>query len=142
MAGEAELSLSAAAFVGTIVFLAFFVRGVSGFGSATIAIPLLALWGCAGPATQALVTRQVDPSEQGRLQGALAGLTSLAGIIGPALYTQTFGWSIAPGSPLHLPGAAFLVAALLLVVAFVLAWKATHPRMTPAAVAAADPVQP
>ena len=42
MAGDVELSLSAAAFVGTIVFFAFFVRGVSGFGSATIAIPLLA----------------------------------------------------------------------------------------------------
>jgi uncharacterized membrane protein YfcA len=33
---------TAAAVVGAVIFLAFFVRGISGFGSATIAIPLLA----------------------------------------------------------------------------------------------------
>jgi len=37
-----ELSPAAAAVVGAVVFFAFFVRGVSGFGSATIAIPLMA----------------------------------------------------------------------------------------------------
>lgn len=36
-----ELSPEAAALVGAVVFFAFFVRGVSGFGSATIAIPLM-----------------------------------------------------------------------------------------------------
>lgn len=116
------------------VGLAFGVLGFAWQGLATTgwlslaAIPLLALWGFAGPATQSLVTRQVDPHEQGRLQGALAGLTSLAGIVGPGLYTQIFGWSIAPDSPLHLPGAAFLLAAALLLVAFVIAWKATRPQ--------------
>ncbi len=108
--------------------LGFAWQGIAATGlMSLIAIPLLALWGCAGPATQALVTRQVDPSEQGRLQGALAGLTSLAGIIGPGLYTQVFAWSIAKDAPWHLPGAAFLVAAVLLLVALVVAWKATHP---------------
>lgn len=123
--------------------LGFLWQGLASTGWMSLAaIPLLALWGCAGPATQALVTRQVDPSEQGRLQGSLAGLTSLAGIMGPGLYTQIFGWSIAPGSPLHLPGAAFLVAALLLVVAFGLAWRATHARMTAVPTGASEPVRP
>lgn len=36
------IDLIAAAVVGGVVFFAFFVRGVSGFGSATIAIPLMA----------------------------------------------------------------------------------------------------
>lgn len=36
------LDPTAAAVVGAVIFFAFFVRGVSGFGSATIAIPLLA----------------------------------------------------------------------------------------------------
>jgi uncharacterized membrane protein YfcA len=36
------LGLPAAVIVGAVVFFAFFVRGVTGFGSATIAIPLLA----------------------------------------------------------------------------------------------------
>ena len=36
-----ELDSTAALVVGAVVFFAFFVRGVSGFGSATIAIPLM-----------------------------------------------------------------------------------------------------
>ena len=89
-----------------------------------IAIPMLALWGVANPAVQALMTRQVDPHEQGRLQGAVAGLASLAGIFGPGLYTQTFAWGISPENPWHVPGAAFLLASLLLVVAIVMAMRA------------------
>ena len=42
MADGPELPVLSAAIVGAVVFFAFFVRGVSGFGSATIAIPLLA----------------------------------------------------------------------------------------------------
>lgn len=42
MADGPELPVLSAAVVAAVVFLAFFVRGVSGFGSATIAIPLLA----------------------------------------------------------------------------------------------------
>lgn len=96
-----------------------------------IAIPMLALWGIANPAVQALMTRQVAPQEQGRLQGAVAGLASLAGIFGPGLYTQTFGWGIAPGNPWHVPGAAFLLAALLLVVAVVMTIRALAHAATP-----------
>ena len=42
MPDSLELPSSSVAIVGAVVFFAFFVRGVSGFGSATIAIPLLA----------------------------------------------------------------------------------------------------
>lgn len=42
MLAELGIEPSIALAVGAIVFFAFFVRGVSGFGSATIAIPLLA----------------------------------------------------------------------------------------------------
>lgn len=98
-----------------------------------IAIPMLALWGVANPAVQALMTRQVDPHEQGRLQGAVAGLASLAGIFGPGLYTQTFAWGISPNNPWHVPGAAFLLAALLLVVAIVMTMRALAHATVPAA---------
>ncbi|UXI70615.1 TCR/Tet family MFS transporter [Tahibacter amnicola] len=93
---------------------------------ALFAIPFLALWGFVNPATQALVTRQVDPHEQGRLQGALASLVSLAGVIGPELYTQTFAWGIGKDNSWHLPGAAFLLAALLLGIGAVIAHRATR----------------
>ena len=83
------------------------------------------------------MTRQVDPQEQGRLQGSLAGVVSMAGIIGPELYTKVFGWGISTNATWHVPGAAFFVAAALLCIAVVVAWRATTPRRPPAAAPAA-----
>ena len=42
------------------------------------------------PALQALVTGRVGDDRQGQLQGVLASLTSLAGIVGPVLSTALF----------------------------------------------------
>ncbi|MCE5233240.1 MAG: TCR/Tet family MFS transporter [Mizugakiibacter sp.] len=115
--------------------LAGLVFGTCGFavmGLATsgpmflLGIPLLALWGLAGPSTQALMTRQVDPHEQGRLQGAITSLASLAGIFGPALFTQVFAASIGAYAGLHLSGAAFLLSALLLMLGLALARRFTR----------------
>ena len=101
-----------------------------------LAIPLLALWGLAGPSTQSLITRAVDPREQGRIQGALVSLSSVAGVFGPALFTTVFAYFIGEGVALHLPGAAFLLSALLLGLAWWVAWRATRPQAF--AVVAAD----
>ena len=90
------------------------------------AIPLLALWGLAGPSMQALITHRVDPHEQGRLQGAISSLSSLAGIFGPALFTQIFAAAIAGHAALHLPGAPFLLASLLLGLGAWIAWRVTR----------------
>lgn len=83
-----------------------------------LAIPLSSLWGLAGPATQALMTRCVDESEQGRLQGANSSLRGITGMIGPGLFTLTFAAFIGGGvfsrAGIHLPGAPFLLAAALL----------------------------
>ena len=72
------------------------------------------------------MTRQVDPREQGRLQGAVSSLASLAGIFGPAIFTQIFALFISDHAPVHLPGAPFLLSAALLVAALVLAWNVTR----------------
>ena len=64
------------------------------------------------PYAQDMMSRRVSPSEQGQLQGANSSSRSIAGLIGPAIFTATFAWLI------HwLPGAPFLLAALLLVAA-------------------------
>lgn len=88
-------------------------------------IPLLALWGMGGPTAQAIMTHQVDPREQGRLQGAISGLTSLATIFGPFVFTQVFAAFIGPEKSFELPGAAFLLSAMLLASALVLGWRFT-----------------
>jgi DHA1 family tetracycline resistance protein-like MFS transporter len=96
-----------------------------------LGIPLLSLGGLAGPPAQALVTHQVDAHEQGRLQGALSSLASLAGIFGPALFANLFALFISDHAPVHhLPGVAFVLAALLLGAAALVAMRATRPSQT------------
>jgi DHA1 family tetracycline resistance protein-like MFS transporter len=92
-----------------------------------LGIPVMAFWGLAGPATQALMTRRVSSSEQGQLQGALASINGLTGLIGPTLFTQSFAHFIGPSAVWDLPGAPFLLASLMLLSAAAIAWWATHP---------------
>ena len=68
-----------------------------------------------------MITRLVPASEQGALQGALSGVQSLAAIAGPLLATSLFGYFTSPRAPVHLPGAAFLVSAVLVAIGVVLA---------------------
>jgi DHA1 family tetracycline resistance protein-like MFS transporter len=75
---------------------------------------------------QSIMTHQVDPHEQGRLQGAISSLASFAGIFGPFLFAQVFSISISPSSPIHLPGLAFVLSAVLLAIGSVIAWRITR----------------
>ena len=87
-------------------------------------IPLGALWGFAGASAQAIMSQKVDASEQGRLQGALAGMRGITGMIGPTFFTSIFAWSIGPRVSSPMPGTPFLASAGLLVAAAMLAWFA------------------
>jgi DHA1 family tetracycline resistance protein-like MFS transporter len=88
----------------------------------------MALWGIAGAASMGIMSRLVGASEQGQLQGANSSLMALAGLIGPGLFTQVFAQSIAPGADWRLPGAPFLLAAVMLLAAMALAWRVTRLR--------------
>ncbi len=92
-----------------------------------IGVPVMALWGIATPSLQTIMTRLVDATEQGRLQGALASLMGLASLIGPMVFTQTFAVFISTRADWGLPGAPFLLAALLVFCAMLLAWRTTRP---------------
>ena len=98
------------------------------------AIPLVALWGLAGPSAQGLMTRLVDPRQQGELQGANGAVLGIAAMIGPGLFTLTFATFIGDDAPLHLPGAPFLLAALLLALAWLIALGVARPARAVAAV--------
>jgi MFS transporter, DHA1 family, tetracycline resistance protein len=102
-----------------------------------VGIPIMAFWGFAMPSTQALVTKQVGPKVQGRVQGALSSLMSLAGIIAPEFYTNIFAWFIGTHAPAHQPGAPFWAAGLLLVLALGIAWRFAHAHEPQAAAEAA-----
>src|ERR1700744_5317092 len=90
-----------------------------------LGIPVMALWGVAGAATQALTTRLVTPEQQGQLQGATASVQSVSQLLGPFLFTLTFAYFIGARAPLTLPGAPFLLAAGLLLLALWMAARTT-----------------
>jgi len=61
----------------------------------------------------------VRADQQGELQGAVASLTSLSSIVGPALMTQALALFASPLAPVYFPGAPFIVAAVLTLAGFV-----------------------
>jgi DHA1 family tetracycline resistance protein-like MFS transporter len=73
------------------------------------------------------MSQQVGASQYGELQGAAGAVMGVATMIGPALFATTFAYFIGTGAPLHLPGAAYLLAALLLAAAAALASRVTAP---------------
>ncbi|AIF45859.1 TCR/Tet family MFS transporter [Dyella japonica] len=105
----------------------FLVMGLADTGWVfLLGIPLMALWGLSQPPIQSLMTHEVDPHEQGRLQGAITSLQSFAGIFGPFLFAQVFSYSISPAAPFHLPGLAFVLSAALLAIGTFIAQRATR----------------
>ena len=86
-----------------------------------LGIPVMALWGVAGAATQALMTQLVAPDQQGQLQGATSSVQSVSQLVGPFLFTLTFAYFIDAQAPVRLPGAPFLLASVLLVLSLLIA---------------------
>jgi len=113
--------------------LAIGVLAFAGFGLASsswmlfAALPFLALWGISGPAAQSLMTQLIDPTSQGKLQGAIGSLRSFAGMIGPLIFTQIFAVAISPRDTVKIPGAPYFLSALLLFSALLFALNTVRP---------------
>ena len=77
--------------------------------------------GVAGPAIQSMVAGTVSAQDQGKVQGGIQSLMSLTAVVAPILFTSLlFGYFTSPDAPLQLPGAPFLLGALMYVTALVL----------------------
>ncbi|MGI4833733.1 MAG: TCR/Tet family MFS transporter [Janthinobacterium lividum] len=101
---------------------------------------VFALGGLAGPAMQGAISSQVPPTEQGELQGTLTSLISATGVVGPLLMTSLFAYFTGKQAPVQLPGAPFLLGALLSLLALFIALGPL--RRLPAPALAAAPVVP
>ena len=119
--------------------LVFGIAGFTGFALAPdsfwmwAALPVFSLWGLFGPGLQSLMSQRVAPHEQGKLQGANGSITSIAGLIAPGLFTQSFAHFIDKGREWTLPGAPFFLAALLLLIALLLSLQVARPAPAPVA---------
>lgn len=79
-------------------------------------IPLACLSHVAQAAMTGMMTRRVSDSEQGELQGVIGSITAVASIGSPLVMTAIF-FRMADPVGVYVPGAPFLVAGMLLVVA-------------------------
>lgn len=93
-------------------------------------IPVSAAGAIALPALQGVLSQIAPDDSQGELQGVLASIASISMVVGPLLMTQVFALFTAGDAPFHLPGAPFVLGALLMVLA--LALFANHSARQPA----------
>jgi DHA1 family tetracycline resistance protein-like MFS transporter len=74
------------------------------------------------------MTRRVDPTEQGRLQGAIASIGAIAAMAAPLLFTRSLAASVEHAAlPAGLP---FLLAAAILAGALAIAAATTRGMAT------------
>jgi MFS transporter, DHA1 family, tetracycline resistance protein len=111
----------------TRTFVAGAIIGISGMIGLTFAtegwmfymwLPAVALAGMATPAISALMSNVTPDDAQGELQGVRSSVIAIVTIISPVLMTQLFGHFTKAGASVYFPGAPFLVAAALAVLAF------------------------
>ncbi|HWH64322.1 MAG TPA: hypothetical protein VNS50_13645, partial [Ginsengibacter sp.] len=81
------------------------------------------LGGISGPALQSIITGHVPANEQGELQGALTSLISATSIISPVIMTSLFSYFTAKSTSIYFPGAPFVLGAVLMVAAGIVAYK-------------------
>lgn len=109
----------------------FGAAGMAAYGFAPtgllflLGIPFSALQGLVNPSLQSLMTREVKPTEQGRLQGANGSLYGIASMVAPLLFTEVFSQAVGRYRAVGVPGAPFLLAGVCLIAALGVAWPAS-----------------
>ena len=72
------------------------------------------------PSLMAMLSRRATPETQGEVQGIVSMAMGIGSIVAPLVLTGVMAEFTRPDAPVHLPGAAFLVAALFGLAALVL----------------------
>ncbi len=104
--------------------------GFLGFASASsgwmiyVWIVPFAFIGIAMPAIRGIMSRQVADDAQGELQGAIASVTAAVWIFSPLIMTQMFSYFSGPVAPVYFPGAPFLAASVLMILALLASRRA------------------
>lgn len=108
-----------------------------GFAPGLLAVMILlvihAPEGFVHPALTAMMSHQAPEDAQGEIQGGIASLQSIGMLLGTVFFAQIFGWFTGPMAPAHAPGAAYLVAAVMLAgtLAFFLLQRTVKPVTPP-----------
>ena len=104
------------------------VSGIIGFialafisnGTIALAVVLFTgLQGMAMPALNAMMSRRTPPGQQGELQGLNGSMAALSLLIAQLLFNNVLAHYTSEANPVFFPGATFLVAAAIAVVALI-----------------------
>ncbi len=91
-----------------------------GFTSAVwtlvILLPMAALSDLVPPTLSAMAANATDDDMQGMVQGVLSSLAAVAAVLAPLVFPPIFGVFVADDAPVYLPGAPYLLSALLVLV--------------------------
>jgi DHA1 family tetracycline resistance protein-like MFS transporter len=108
-----------------VTVVAYFLYGFVDRGWQIYAVTLAsAVAFVAGPAARGILSQAASDSEQGEVQGAIAGVINLAAVLGPSLGGWSFAYFTSPEAPFMLPGAPFLLGAALNLLALGLVTRA------------------
>jgi DHA1 family tetracycline resistance protein-like MFS transporter len=99
-----------------------------------LGIPVMALSALVAPGLQGLMTRRVEPWEQGQLQGANSSIVGIVATFAPLIFTSIFAWSVPYRGQTLIAGAPLFFACFVMFLGFLLASKvAKAPAPAPAA---------
>ncbi len=109
--------------------IGFAIYGMAPTGALfLVGVPVMALWGFAQPSISALMSREVGPDAQGKLQGANAGMMGLSGLVGPWVFALTFAFAIDPAKGLMIPGMPFYMAAAVMFISLIVGFGVRRPQ--------------
>lgn len=119
-----------------LIAMAAGVIGLVGFGLTSsvlivaVLMPVSALADMAPPLMTAFAANRVGEDLQGLVQGVIASLSSVAAVVAPLLMTRMFE-AFVSGDGLYLPGAPFLLSAVLLIAILPLVLRLRPASSTP-----------
>lgn len=79
--------------------------------------------GLVGPCLQGIMARHIEADEQGRLQGSIGALTSIATFLGPFVFSEIFARSMTSWRSDVPTGIAFDIAAVIMVLAAIISLR-------------------
>ncbi|XP_044509542.1 hippocampus abundant transcript-like protein 1 isoform X2 [Mangifera indica] len=71
------------------------------------------------PSLRSIVSKQVGAHEQGKAQGCISGISSLATIISPLIFSPLTALFLSDGAPFYYPGFSIMGIGLALMIAFI-----------------------
>ncbi|VAV87231.1 Uncharacterized MFS-type transporter [hydrothermal vent metagenome] len=112
--------IKSAAFGLLVLGCAYLAYGLITAGWQMYLVILLSMFSSlAGPAINGIMSNRTAEDEQGELQGALASIAAIGAIIGPFLFTGLFGVFGKKDAAIYFPGAPFLGASVITIIALV-----------------------